>query len=121
MRLMQDVRLGKVDCILVKDFSRFGRNYIETGNYIQKIFPFLGVRFISVADSFDSLYSDKDAFSVNLINLANELYARDISVKVKSFLRGKEALREEMRPMATGSVVLTDADTSSLTGMRRRW
>lgn len=87
MRLMQDVRLGKVDCILVKDFSRFGRNYIETGNYIQKIFPFLGVRFISVADSFDSLYSDKDALSVNLINLANELYARDISVKVKSSRR----------------------------------
>lgn len=87
MRLMQDVRLGKVNCILVKDFSRFGRNYIETGNYIQKIFPFLGVRFISVADSFDSLYSDKDALSVNLINLANELYARDISVKVQSSRR----------------------------------
>lgn len=83
-RMMADVRLRKVDCIIVKDFSRFGRNYIETGNYIQKIFPFLGVRFISVTDQFDSLYSEGDELGINLKNLANEMYARDIAVKVKS-------------------------------------
>ncbi len=83
-RLMTDVRLHKVDCIIVKDFSRFGRNYIETGNYIQKIFPFLGVRFISVTDHFDSLTSEGNELGVNLKNLTNEMYARDISVKVKS-------------------------------------
>lgn len=86
-RLMADVRLRKVDCIIVKDFSRFGRNYIETGNYIQKIFPFLGVRFIAVADRFDSLYANGDELGVNLKNLANEMYARDISLKVKSAKR----------------------------------
>lgn len=83
-RLMRDVRLRKVDCVIVKDFSRFGRNYIETGNYIQKIFPFLGVRFISITDYFDSLYVDGDELGINLKNLANEMYARDIAVKVKS-------------------------------------
>ena len=86
-RLMRDVRLQKVDCILVKDFSRFGRNYLETGDYIQKIFPFLGVRFIAVADSFDSLCAKADELSVNLLNLTNEMYARDISLKVKSSRR----------------------------------
>ena len=91
-RLMTDVRLHKVDCIIVKDFSRFGRNYIETGNYIQKIFPFLGVRFISVTDHFDSLTSEGDELGVNLKNLTNEMYARDISVKVKS---SKEAQWEK--------------------------
>ena len=49
-RLMDDVKAGKVNCIVVKDLSRFGRDYIETGNYFEKIFPFLGVRFISITD-----------------------------------------------------------------------
>ena len=53
-RMMDDVRAGKVNCILVKDFSRFGRNYIETGNYLEKILPFMKVRFISVCDHYDS-------------------------------------------------------------------
>lgn len=83
-RLMEDVRLRRVNCIIVKDVSRFGRNYIETGNYIQKIFPFLGVRFIAVADHFDSLEAGEDELGMNLRNLANEMYARDIAVKVKS-------------------------------------
>lgn len=83
-RLMADVRRRKVDCVIVKDFSRFGRNYIETGNYIQKIFPFLGVRFVAVTDRFDSIYSQTDDLGVELKNLANEMYARDIAVKVKS-------------------------------------
>lgn len=90
-QLMAHVRMRKVDCVIVKDFSRFGRNYIETGNYIQKIFPFLGVRFISVTDGFDSAREDKDDLSMNLKNLANELYARDIAVKVKS---ARKAQRE---------------------------
>lgn len=83
-RLMSDVRERKVNCIIVKDFSRFGRNYIETGSYLQKIFPFLGVRFISVADGYDSLCAKQDELGVNLKNLTNEMYARDISAKVKS-------------------------------------
>lgn len=85
--LMSDVRKRKVNCIIVKDFSRFGRNYIETGSYLQKIFPFLGVRFISVADGYDSLCAEQDELGVNLKNLTNEMYARDISAKVKSSRR----------------------------------
>ncbi|KNY24745.1 recombinase family protein [Pseudobacteroides cellulosolvens] len=53
-RLMDDVKAGRVNCIVVKDLSRFGRDYLETGNYLEKIFPFLGVRFISINDNYDS-------------------------------------------------------------------
>lgn len=83
-QLMMDIREGKVNCVIVKDFSRFGRNYIETGNFIQKIFPFLDVRFISVTDGFDSNCVQTDDFGVNLKNLVNEMYAADIAAKVKS-------------------------------------
>ncbi len=92
-RMMQDVRLGKVNCVIVKDLSRFGRNHIETGNYLEKIFPFLGVRFIAVTDGFDSLYEEKDnAMGVHLKNLINEMYARDIAAKVRA---GKRVRREQ--------------------------
>lgn len=88
-RLMTDVRLRKVNCIIVKDFSRFGRDYIETGNYIQKIFPFLGVRFISVTDGFDSFSDQNDELGMNLKNLINEMYAKDIAVRVGSSKRAQ--------------------------------
>ena len=85
-RMMRDVRMRKIDCIVVKDLSRFGRNHIETGNYIEKIFPFMGVRFIAVTDNFDSMNisGQDETLSVNLKNLVNEMYARDIALKVKS-------------------------------------
>ena len=84
--LMQDVRKRLVDCIIVKDFSRFGRNYVEMGNYLEKIFPFLGVRFISVTDGFDSLKAEANpgSLGINLKHLVNELYARDIGIKVRA-------------------------------------
>lgn len=85
-RMMQDVRMRKIDCIIVKDLSRFGRNHIETGSYLEKIFPFMGVRFIAVTDCFDSMNisGQNETLGVNLKNLVNEMYARDIAVKVKS-------------------------------------
>ena len=90
-RMMRDVRARKIDCIIVKDLSRFGRNHIETGNYIEKIFPFMGVRFIAVTDNFDSMdiSGQNETMSVNLKNLVNEMYARDIAVKVKASKRAK--------------------------------
>lgn len=90
-RMMQDVRLCRIDCILVKDLSRFGRNHIEAGNYIEKIFPFLGVRFIAVADHFDSMKASAgdENLGVSLKNLVNEMYARDIAIKIKSGKRVK--------------------------------
>ncbi len=85
-RMMEDVRRKKINCIVVKDFSRFGRNYIETGNYIEKIFPFMKVRFIAVTDHYDSEHAagDNDRLSMNLKNIVNELYAKDISQRVKT-------------------------------------
>lgn len=83
-RLMADVRMRKVDCIVVKDLSRFGRNHLEMGNYLGKIFPFLGVRFIAVNDNFDNMNGDPETLGVQLKNLVNELYAKDIAVKIRS-------------------------------------
>lgn len=89
-KMMDDVRAGKIDCIVVKDLSRFGRNYLDAGEYIEKIFPFFGVRFIAVNDNYDSL--DNAAFDglvVPFKNLINEAYCRDSSVKIRSCLEVK--------------------------------
>ena len=86
-KMIEDIKSGTVNCVIVKDLSRFGRNYIESGRYIEKIFPMLGVRFIAVTDNFDSL--DDDAGSEMIIpfkNLINDAYCRDISIKVRSHL-----------------------------------
>ena len=57
-RLLSDIRESKINCVIVKDLSRFGRNYIESGRYIEKIFPMLGIRFIAVTDGYDSINED---------------------------------------------------------------
>jgi DNA invertase Pin-like site-specific DNA recombinase len=90
-KMMEDVKAGKTDCIIVKDLSRFGRNYLDAGEYIEKIFPFMGVRFIAVNDNFDS-YREKNASDDLIVpfkNLINEAYCRDISVKIRSQLEIK--------------------------------
>ena len=86
-RMMKDVQAGLVGCIIVKDLSRLGRNYIETGTLMGKIFPLLGVRLIAVTDGFDSFYQQGDGLGTNLKNLVNEMYARDISNKIKNARR----------------------------------
>ena len=87
-RLMGDIKAGKVNCIVVKDLSRLGRNYIETGRLIEQVFPLLGVRFIAILDHYDS--AEKNDASDWLIlpfkNLINDAFARDISVKIRSQL-----------------------------------
>ena len=84
--LMDEVQMGKVNCIVVKDLSRFGRNYTELGNFIEKIFPFLGVRFVAVNDNLDTFHMDDPNKSLEVIlkNIVNETYATDISKKVSS-------------------------------------
>ena len=83
--MMEEVKKGAINCIVVKYLSRFGRNYLETGNYLEKIFPYLGIRFISVNDHFDSLHDRKsDTLLVPLKSILHDTYAKDISRKVSS-------------------------------------
>lgn len=93
-QMMQDVRRKRINCVIVKDFSRFGRNYIETGTYIEKIFPFMKVRFIAVTDDFDSeCATDENArLSMNLKNIVNELYAKDIAERAKIAKRTRQEM-----------------------------
>lgn len=85
-RMMGDIAEGRVNCIIVKDLSRFGRDYIESGKYIQKVFPSLGVRFIALIDHYDSFSTDAGESGIVLPvkNFMNDSYCRDISAKVKS-------------------------------------
>lgn len=85
-RMIEDMRAGKIDCIIVKDLSRLGRNYLEAGDYLEKIFPFFGVRFIAITDGYDSICPDvtDEGLIVPLKNLINEIYAKDLSRKISS-------------------------------------
>lgn len=90
-RLMEDVKRGVVNCIVVKDLSRLGRNYIETGSLIENVFPFLKVRFVAVTDSFDTKDgSGMEAMVVSFKNLVNDVYAKDISRKIITAFRTKQ-------------------------------
>lgn len=89
-KLMEAVREKEVDCIVVKDLSRLGRNYIETGEFLEKICPFFGIRFIAINDNFDTDTAEASGqLSVSLSNIINDYYAKDISRKVSSALRSK--------------------------------
>ncbi|MDN5289976.1 MAG: recombinase family protein [Bacillota bacterium] len=95
-RLMDDVKAGRVNCIVVKDLSRFGRDYLETGNYLEKIFPFLGVRFISINDNYDSFNPENsnEGLIISLKNLLNDVYTKDISKKIISTFRERQSKGE---------------------------
>lgn len=91
-RMMADLKAGLINCVIVKDLSRFGREYIEAGNYIEKVFPFLRVRFISIVDRYDSADENcgRELLLISLKNLMHEMYAKDISKKVGSTFRMKQ-------------------------------
>lgn len=86
--MLEDIKSGKVNCVIVKDLSRFGRDYIEAGRYIEKIFPYLGVRFIAINDSIDTAsgISGAEEMLIPFKNLINDAYCRDISIKIRSHL-----------------------------------
>ena len=89
--LLKDVKKGIINCIVVKDLSRFGRDYKECSNYIENIFPFMNIRFIAINDNYDSFkISSNNILSMQLKNIVNETYAKDISKKVSSILRKKK-------------------------------
>lgn len=87
-RMIRDIEAGRIDCVVVKDLSRFGRNFVEAGRYIDQIFPALGIRFIAVNDNYDSINgrTSSDKILIPFKNLINDAYCRDISIKVRSQL-----------------------------------
>lgn len=88
--MMQDVESGRINCVIVKDLSRLGREYIETGRYLRNIFPSYGVRFIAVNDGIDTMNDNTaDELTVSVKNIMNEAYCRDISLKTRSSLEIK--------------------------------
>lgn len=89
--MMEDVKEGIVNCIVVKDLSRFGREYIDSGKYIERLFPTLGVRFIAINDGYDSADTNEQSGEILIPfkNLINDTYCRDISVKIRSHLEVK--------------------------------
>lgn len=88
--MMDDIRAGVVNCVIVKDLSRFGREYINAGKYIDRLFPFYGVRLIAINDNIDTITrSSSDDFNIMLKNLMNDNYCRDISIKIRSQLQVK--------------------------------
>lgn len=103
LKLVADVKAGKINCVIVKDLSRFGRNFIEVGRYIDQIFPEYGVRFIAVNDGFDSANgrSQSDNVLLPFLNLVNDAFCRDISIKVRSQLEIKRKKGDFIGSFAT--------------------
>lgn len=91
-RMLADAQAGKFECLLVKDFSRFGRDYLEVGNYMEFVFPVMGIRFISVNDGYDSRQQGgmTGGMDVAFRNLIYQMYSRDLSRKVKSARKKQE-------------------------------
>lgn len=103
LRLMEDAKREKIDCIVVKDLSRLGRNYIETGNLIENVFSFLDIRLVAVTDGFDTGKGDGMGVMVASIkNLVNDVYSRDISRKIISVFRTKQRNRAYIGDMVQG-------------------
>jgi DNA invertase Pin-like site-specific DNA recombinase len=90
-QMLEEVRAGEINCIVVKDLSRLGRNYIDTGKYLQE-FARLGVRFIAINDGYDTanLQGQASTILLPIKNLMNDSYSRDISVKIRSHLEVKK-------------------------------
>lgn len=113
--MLEDVKNGTINCIVVKDLSRFGRNYIEAGRYLEKIFPMLGVRFIAVNDNYDSIdpNSSQDIM-IAFKNLINDSYLRDLSTKIRSHLEVKRKNGEFIANYAVYGYRKDEADRNHL-------
>lgn len=102
-RLFRELEQGTINCVLVKDFSRLGRNFVETGQYLEQVFPLFGVRFIAINDNYDSLNSqNRDGMLVPIKSMINEMYSKDLSQKIQSCFRSKEARGEIYTPVPFG-------------------
>lgn len=100
-KMLEDVKAGRTNCIIVKDISRFGRDYLTVGDYISRVFPFLGVRFISVNDGFYSSNPlDIDSLDTSFRTLSYDLYSRDLSRRVKSAKKARAERGAFLSPYA---------------------
>lgn len=131
-RLMLDVQQGRINAIVVKDLSRFGRHYVDAGRYIGEIFPKLGVRFIAITDGFDnSRQTDRDELIVPMKNIMNYYYAHDMSKKVHATLEVKKKSGEVLGSPAFGffrtstetqkNVLRIDEEHAPIVRMMFRW
>lgn len=114
-RMMKDIEAEKVNCVVVKDQSRFGRDYIDVGKYKEKIFPKLGVRFITINEGYDSLSatsSDDLAFTIN--SFVYDFYIRDISTKIRTNLTAKKQNGEYAGAFVAYGYVKDSNDKSKL-------
>ncbi len=103
-RLLADIRAGKINCVIVKDISRLGRHFVMTSNYVERIFPELGVRLICINDEYDSSDADADASALTLPlkMVMNDYYVKDISRKIRSSIHAKMGSGEYLP--ASGSI-----------------
>lgn len=114
-KMLEMVKQGKIQCIVVKDFSRFGRDYLTVGNYLSYVFPFLGVRFIAVNNGFDSIRPmDIDKLEMSFSILLSDLYSRDLSRKVKGTKYMGAKRGEFLSPFAPYGYVKDDHNNKQL-------
>ena len=100
LQLLKQVKEGKINCIVVKDISRFSRDYIELGVYLEQIFPFLGVRFIALNDNYDSIKCQEIGmdFASAFQNIFYDWYSKDLSIKVRTSLKTRKEKGEYISP-----------------------
>lgn len=112
-RMIRDIEEREINCVIVKDLSRFGRDYIDTGRYLERIFPDIGVRFISISDGIDSLKQVYDLM-LPIKNIFNEQYARDISKKIQATVKMKQHAGEFIGAFASYGYKKSPADKNKL-------
>lgn len=112
-RMLQDIDDKEVNCVIVKDLSRFGRDYIDTGRYLERYFPQVGVRFISLSDGIDSVKQAYDML-LPIKNIFNEQYARDISKKIQTTVRIKQQSGEFIGSFASYGYKKSASDKNKL-------
>ena len=113
--MIEQTKQGKIQCIVVKDLSRFGRDYLIVGNYISCVFPFLGVRFIAVNDGFDSIRpTDVDSLETSFKTLLYDLYSRDLSRKVRSAKKFRAQRGDFLSPFAPYGYIKDPTDKTRL-------
>ena len=130
-RLMTDIKSGRIKCLVVRDLSRFGRDYIETGTYLERIFPQIGLRFIAIKENYDNLDTDgsSESLIIPLQNMINALYSKDISRKVSTALKAqmeqgtfqKRNLPYGYRWNAERSNMVIDEETAQYVRLMFKW